>query len=153
MQVVIDCLQRAVTQIISNQWSSAMSEHTTWAGPWYPAQYLSQPSRWPRHCRFQSGCDNVDDNHHQMTYPILQIFNLLTDDRYILTVISCKPSCNLSRDGIIQISHTWLIFSVTPIVNGTGMRDAAECACFPVAVIYFAVVGMTSREISDDSWI
>ena len=37
------------------------------------------------------------------------------------------------------------------------MRDAADCnnvkACFPVAVIYFAVVGMTSREFSDDSWI
>ena len=50
-----------------------------------------------------------------------------------------------------------MIFSVTPIVNGTGMRDAADCnnvkACFPVAVIYFAVVGMTFRGISDDSWI
>ena len=37
------------------------------------------------------------------------------------------------------------------------MRDAADCnnvkACFPVAVIYFAVVGMTFRGISDDSWI
>ena len=37
------------------------------------------------------------------------------------------------------------------------MRDAADCnnvkACFPVAVIYFAVVGMTSRGVSDDFWI
>ena len=37
------------------------------------------------------------------------------------------------------------------------MRDAADSnnikACLPVAVIYFAVVGMTSRGFSDDSWI
>ena len=37
------------------------------------------------------------------------------------------------------------------------MKDAADCnnvkVCFPVAVIYFAVVGMTSRGFSDDSWI
>ena len=37
------------------------------------------------------------------------------------------------------------------------MRDAADRnnveACLPVAVIYFAVVGMTSRGLSDDSWI
>ena len=53
-----------------------------------------------------------------------------------------------------------IIFSATPIasfINGTGMRDAADCnnvkACFPVAVIYFAVEGMTSRALSDDSWI
>ena len=26
-------------------------------------------------------------------------------------------------------------------------------ACFPVAVIYFAVEGMTSRGFSDDFWI
>ena len=53
-----------------------------------------------------------------------------------------------------------MIFNATPIVsfmNGTGMRVAADCnnikACFPVAVIYFAVVGMTSVGVSDDSWI
>ena len=37
------------------------------------------------------------------------------------------------------------------------MRDAADCnnvkACFPVAVIYFDVEGMTSWALSDDSWI
>ena len=37
------------------------------------------------------------------------------------------------------------------------MRDAADCnnvnACFPVAVIYFAVEGMISWGFSDDSWI
>ena len=37
------------------------------------------------------------------------------------------------------------------------MRDAADCnnvkACFPVAVIYFAVEGMISRGFSVDSWI
>ena len=37
------------------------------------------------------------------------------------------------------------------------MRVAADCnnikACFPVAVIYFAVVGMTSWGVSGDSWI
>ena len=37
------------------------------------------------------------------------------------------------------------------------MRDAADCnnvkACFQVAVIYFAVEGMISRGLSDDSWI
>ena len=53
-----------------------------------------------------------------------------------------------------------MIFSETPIaslINGTGMRDAADCnnvkACFPVAVIYFAVEGMISRGFSVDSWI
>ena len=59
-----------------------------------------------------------------------------------------------------QTSHSSIIFRATPIaslINGTGIRDAADCnnvkACFPVAVIYFAVVGMTSRGLSDDSWI
>ena len=37
------------------------------------------------------------------------------------------------------------------------MRVAVDCsnikACFPVAVIYFAVVGMTSLDFSDDFWI
>ena len=37
------------------------------------------------------------------------------------------------------------------------MRDAADCnsvkTCFPVAVIYFAVEGMISWGVSDDSWI
>ena len=37
------------------------------------------------------------------------------------------------------------------------MRAAADCnnmkACFPVAAIYFVVVGMTSGEFSDDFWI
>ena len=37
------------------------------------------------------------------------------------------------------------------------MRVAADCdnvkACFPVAVIYFAVVGMASWRLSDVSWI
>ena len=61
---------------------------------------------------------------------------------------------------IVQTSHTSIIFSVTPIasfISGTGMRDAADCnnvkACFPVAVIYFAVEGMISRGFSDNSWI
>jgi hypothetical protein len=53
-----------------------------------------------------------------------------------------------------------MIFSATPIasfINGTGMRDAADCnnvkACFPVAVIYCVVEGMTSRAVSDNFWI
>ena len=61
---------------------------------------------------------------------------------------------------ILQTSHSSTIFTATPIaslINGTGMRVAADCknvkACFPVAVIYFAVVGTTSRGFSDDSWI
>ena len=37
------------------------------------------------------------------------------------------------------------------------MKTAADCnntkACFPAAIIYCAVVGMTSRGISDDFWI
>ena len=36
------------------------------------------------------------------------------------------------------------------------MKAAADCnttkACFPVAMKYCAVVGITSREISDDFW-
>ena len=62
--------------------------------------------------------------------------------------------------GMVHTSHSSIIFSATPIasfINGTGMRDAADCnnvrVCFPVAVIYFSVVGMTSRGASDDSWI
>ena len=60
--------------------------------------------------------------------------------------------------GMVHTSHSSIIFSATPIasfISGTGMRDAADCnnikACFPVAVIYFAVVGMTSWGFSDDS--
>ena len=45
---------------------------------------------------FIVGCNSIDDNNHQMVYPILQFFDPLTDDRYILTIIYCKPSCNLS---------------------------------------------------------
>ena len=95
-----------------------------------------------------------------MAYPILQLLNLLTDDRYILKLIYCKPILQPFLGGIIQTSHSPIIFSATPIasfINGTGMRDAADSnninACLPVAVIYFAVVGMTSRGFSDDSWI
>ena len=65
--------------------------------------------------------------------------------------------------GIIQTSHrsshTSIILRATPTasrINGTGMKAAADCntfkACFPVAMIYFGVEGMTSREVSDDSW-
>ena len=50
-----------------------------------------------------------------------------------------------------------MIFIATPIASciiGTGIRAAADCnnvkACFPVAVIYFVFVGMTSRRFSDD---
>ena len=64
----------------------------------------------------------------------------------------------LSR--ILQTSHSSTIFTATPIaslINGTGMRIAADCknvkVCFPVAAIYCAVVGMTSRVFSDDFWI
>ena len=46
---------------------------------------------------FILGCNNVDDNHHQMAYPILQLFNLLTDDGYILKVIYYEPSCDVSQ--------------------------------------------------------
>ena len=53
---------------------------------------------------------------------------------------------------ILQTSHTSIIFSAMPtasFINGTGIKGAADCndvkACFPVAVIYCAVVGMTSR--------
>ena len=95
-----------------------------------------------------------------MAYPILQLLNLLTDDRYILKLIYCKPILQPFLGGIVQTSHSPIIFSATPIasfINGTGMRDAADSnnikACLPVAVIYFAVVGMTSRGFSDDSWI
>ena len=79
-------------------------------------------------------------------------------------IFSTKPgredSLTAPHFNIAQTSHTSIIFIATPIdsfINGTGMRDAADCnnvkACFPVAVIYFAVVGMTSRGLSDDSWI
>ena len=95
-----------------------------------------------------------------MAYPILQFFDLLTDGRYILMIINSKSSCNNFLHGIAQTSHTSMIFSATPIasfINGTGMRDAADCnnvkACFPLAVIYFDVVGMTSRALPDDPWI
>ena len=61
---------------------------------------------------------------------------------------------------ILQTSHKSITFSATPmasLINGTGMRVAADCnsvkACFPVAEIYLAVVGMSSRGSSDDSWI
>ena len=86
-----------------------------------------------------------------MAYPILQFFNLLTDDIYILRIINYKSFLKPFLNGIVQTSHSSIIFSATPIaslINGTGMRDAADCnnvkACFPVAVVYFAVVGMTS---------
>ena len=54
-----------------------------------------------------------------------------------------------------------MILSATPIasrINGTGINAAAECmttkACFPVAMIYCPVVGMTFRGgFSDDFWI
>ena len=60
--------------------------------------------------------------------------------------------------GIIQTSHrsshTSIILRATPTasrINGTGMKAAADCntfkACFPVAIIYCAVEGMTSREM------
>ena len=66
--------------------------------------------------------------------------------------------------GILQTSHcsshTSIIFSATPTasrIKGTGMKAAADCntfkVCFPVAIIYCAVEGMTSRGLSDDSWI
>ena len=66
--------------------------------------------------------------------------------------------------GILQTSHrsshTSMIFSATPTAsrnNGTGIKDAADCsttkACFPVAMIYCAVVGTTSRGFSVDFWI
>ena len=59
--------------------------------------------------------------------------------------------------GILRTSHSSIIFSATPIASciiGTGMRAAADCnkvkACFPVAVIYFIVVGTTSSGVSDE---
>ena len=53
-----------------------------------------------------------------------------------------------------------MIFRATPIasrISGTGIKAAADCntfkACFPVAMIYCAVEGTTSRGLSDDIWI
>ena len=53
-----------------------------------------------------------------------------------------------------------MIFNETPIasrISGTGIKAAADCnifkACFPVAMIYWAVEGTTSRGLSDDIWI
>ena len=61
---------------------------------------------------------------------------------------------------ILQTSQTSIIFSATStasFINGTGIKGAAVCnkvkACFPVALIYCVVVGMTSPGLSDDSWI
>ena len=99
-----------------------------------------------------------------MVYPISQLFELLTDDGRILAIIDCKPFCNLFLGGILQTSHrsshSSIIFSAIPTasrINGTGIKAAADCntlkACFPVAKIYFDVEGMTSRALSDDSWI
>ena len=57
-------------------------------------------------------------------------------------------------------SHTSIIFSATPTasrINGTGMKVAADCntlkVSFPMAMKYCEFVGMTSRALSDDSWI
>ena len=53
-----------------------------------------------------------------------------------------------------------MIFSATPTasrIKGTGIKAAADCntfkVCFPVAMIYCAVEGTTSRRLSDDIWI
>ena len=66
--------------------------------------------------------------------------------------------------GILQTSncssHTSIIFKATPTasrINGTGMKAAPDCntfkACFPVAMIYCAVEGTTSRWLSEVIWI
>ena len=94
-----------------------------------------------------------------MAYPVLQVFDLLPDGRYILQKKYIVNHLAL-LGGILRTSHTSIIFIATPIasrINGTGMRVAADCnnvkACFPVAVIYFVVVGMTSLGFSDNFWI
>ena len=95
-----------------------------------------------------------------MAYPILQLFDLSLDGRHILNNNTyCEPSRNLFLGGISRTSHTSIIFIATPIASfiiGTGMRAAADSnnikACFPVAVMYFVVVGMSSWGFSDDFW-
>ena len=62
---------------------------------------------------------------------------------------------------MMQTSQTSIILIATLIascISGTGMTVAADCnnikPCFPVAVIYFAVDGTTSRVLfSDNFWI
>ena len=105
---------------------------------------------------FALGCDVVHDNDHQLAYPVLQLFDILFDGRYVL-IINHELYHNFLCANIRRTSHTSIILTATPIAScsiGTGMTAAADCnsvkTCFPLAVRYFVIVGTTSREFSDD---
>ena len=100
-----------------------------------------------------------------MVYPIFQFLNLFTDDGCVLAIIIINHFLQRFLRGISvqtshRSSHTSMILSATPIasrINGTGINAAADCkttkACFPVAMIYCPVVGITSLVFSDNFWI
>ena len=74
-----------------------------------------------------------------MVYTILQFFDLLFDGRYTLKIIQCDTSRHLFW-AVVQTSQC-----STKVWNNIK-------ACFLVAKLYFAVVGMISLGFSDDFW-
>ena len=100
-----------------------------------------------------------------MVYPIFQLLDFFTDDGSVLAIIIVNQFLQPFLRGISvqtsdRSSHISMILRATPIasrINGTGINAAADCkttkACFPVAMIYCAVVGMTPWGFWDDVWI
>jgi hypothetical protein len=85
---------------------------------------------------FILGCNIVDDNHHQMAYPILQLFDLLLD---IYCQCELEPSpgqnlTNLAYFNNLQRNFNCLLYQWDWYESSLDTDSNNIKACFPVAV-------------------